>query len=114
MTTLNITAEGLNNALELAYAAAREAGMASYNKIGDRDCCGFAWVNIYNVKGNTKLGKLLKAAGIRQDYSRSFNIWDPAQLPTQSITPKEDGARAFADVLRTELGLEAYAGSRLD
>lgn len=112
MTTL--TLESVKNALALAEAAANRAGMDSYAQIGERDCCGFAWVDIHNVKGNTKLGKLLKAAGVRQDWKRAFNIWSPGSIPTQSITPKEEAARAFADVLRTELGLDAYAGSRLD
>jgi hypothetical protein len=40
-------------------------------------------------------------------------MWDPAGIPTQSISVKEAGAMAYADYLQT-LGLKAYAGSRLD
>ena len=28
--------------------------------------CGFAWVEIFGIKGNTKLGKAMKAAGLEK------------------------------------------------
>ena len=99
-----------------ARQAAYEAGMKFfYDKLGGKDqfACGFAWVNIYGIKGNTKLGKMLKAAGVTQDYTRAFSIWNPSGLPCQNIDAKEEGARAAAEVLR-KYGFEAYAGSRLD
>ena len=79
----------------------------------DRGACGFAWVNVHGVKGNTKLGKMFKEAGITQDYTRSFQVWNPAQFGCQNIDTLEAGARAYAQVL-TSHGFTAYAGSRLD
>ena len=96
--------------------ALQEANTAARNFLavhGDRDCCGFAWTNIYKVKGNTKLGKMLKAAGVRQDYTKAFQLWNPAKLPVQSLSVLEAGAEAAANVFR-KYGFEAYAGSRLD
>jgi len=85
---------------------------------GGWGACGFAWVNIYKhndvpLKGNTKLGKALKAAGVEQNWQRTFSIWNPSKYPTQNIDTLEAGARAAADVLR-KYGFTAYAGSRLD
>lgn len=99
-------------AKEAAYAAADEFFRT---KLGGRDqfACGFAWVNIYKVKGNTKLGKMLKAAGVRQDYTKAFQIWNPSGLAVQNVDTLEAGAEAAAKVFQ-KYGFEAYAGSRLD
>ena len=99
----------IQEAMTAANLAARNA-LAIH---GDRDLCGFAWVNIHGIKGNTKLGKILKQAGVRQDYTRAFQIWNPAKVPVQSVGILEAGAEACAEVLR-KYGFEAYAGSRLD
>lgn len=96
-----------------ACSAAQQATEAHIAQHGDWDACGFAWTSICGVKGNTRLGKMLKAAGIEQSYDRSFQIWNPSGHSTQSITAKEAGARAAADVFRQH-GFDAYAGSRLD
>lgn len=84
-------------------------------KLGGRDqyACGFAWVDIYGVKGNTKLGRAMKAAGLRKSYTGSFQIWNPAGYGCQNIDTLEEGARAAADVFK-KYGFTAYAGSRLD
>ena len=80
----------------------------------DQYACGFAWVNIYGIKGNTKLGKTLKAAGIeRSDYKKCFSIWNPSEHGAQNIDTKEAGAVAAAKVFE-KYGFRAYAGSRLD
>ena len=42
-----------------------------------------------------------------------FQIWNPANLGTQSVGILEIGAQAAANVFR-KYGFEAYAGSRLD
>jgi len=100
----------------IVFEAQSEANRAARNFLaqhGDRDCCGFAWTNIYGVKGNTKLGKMLKAAGVRQDYTKAFQLWNPAKVPVQSLSVLEAGAEAAANVFR-KYGFEAYAGSRLD
>jgi hypothetical protein len=40
-------------------------------------------------------------------------MWNPGELGAQNIDAKEAGAYAMAKVLQ-DLGLNAYAGSRLD
>ena len=99
-------------AKEAAYAAATKFFQ---DKLGgvDQYACGFAWVNIYGIKGNTKLGRAMKAAGVRKDYTGALQIWNPAQLGVQNIDTLEEGARAAADVFK-RYGFTAYAGSRLD
>ena len=110
---MNYTQEQVNAMVAEAYEAANKAAREALALHGDRDACGFAWVNIYKIKGNTKIGKMLKAAGVRQDYTRAFQIWNPAKLGVQSVGILEEGARAAAEVFR-KAGFEAYAGSRLD
>jgi hypothetical protein len=79
----------------------------------DQYACGFAWVNIYGIKGNTKLGKTLKAAGIEQDYTKAFSIWNPSEHGAQNIDTKFQGALAAQKVFE-KYGFRAFAGSRLD
>lgn len=107
------TQEQVNEIVQEAMTEAHQAARNFLAQHGDRDCCGFAWTNIYGVKGNTKLGKMLKAAGVRQDYTKAFQLWNPAKLPVQSLSVLEAGAEAAADVFR-RYGFEAYAGSRMD
>lgn len=108
-----LTQEQVNTIVQEAMNEAQRAALEFLAANGDRDCCGFAWCNIYGVKGNTKIGKMLKAAGVRQDYTRAFQLWNPAKVPTQSLNVLEAGAEAAAKVFR-KYGFEAYAGSRLD
>jgi len=104
---------------DIVAEACREAESAAslyfQTKLGGRDqyACGFAWVNIHGIKGNTKLGKRLKEAGVKQDYTKAFSIWNPSGLPVQNIDCKEVGAQAAAKVFQ-KYGFQAYAGSRLD
>lgn len=105
--------------VEMAVIQAQaEAAMATRDflaKHGDRDACGFAWVNIYGVRSNSKLGLALKKAGFRKDYTGSLQFWNPSKSGTQSISALEAGAEAFAARIKANLGLEkVYAGSRLD
>jgi hypothetical protein len=79
----------------------------------DQYACGFAWVNIYGVKGSTKIGKMLTAAGVKKDYQNAFQIWNPANMYVQNVDTLEAGAQAAAAVFK-RYGFEAYAGSRLD
>lgn len=113
MTALTLTQEQVNAIVAEAMQEANKAARDALARYGDRDACGFAWTNIYRIKGNTKLGKMLKAAGVRQDYTKAFQLWNPAKLPVQSVGILEAGAQAAADVFR-KYGFEAYAGSRLD
>ena len=85
------------------------------DKLGGKDqfACGFAWVEIFGVKGNTRLGRALKEAGVRKSYAGSFQIWNPSGYGCQNIDTLEEGARAAAKVFE-KYGFRAYAGSRLD
>ena len=80
---------------------------------GGWGACGFAWMNIYGIKGNTRIGRKLKQAGVEQSWDKSFQIWNPSSYPTQNIDTLEAGARAAAEVFK-RYGFDAYAGSRLD
>jgi hypothetical protein len=108
-------AEAVQAACNEAAMAARVAAKEFFQKHGDRDCCGFAWVNVYGVRSNSRLGKTLQSFGFRKDYTGSLQLWNPSGSPTQSISIKEAGAYAYAEVLKQKLGLEkVYAGSRMD
>ena len=108
-------AAAVQAACEAASLAARKAAADFYSKHGDRDACGFAWVNVWGVRSNSKLGKALQAAGFRKDYTGSLQLWNPSKASVQSISVLEAGAEAYAQVLREQLGLDkCYAGSRLD
>jgi hypothetical protein len=79
----------------------------------DQFPCGFAWVNI-KVKGNTKLGKMLKAAGVkRSEYHKCFQLWNPSGLYVQNVDTLYAGARQAARVFEQH-GIEAYADQRWD
>ena len=105
-----ITAEQI----QAGKALAEQAGLAMYQKVGERDACGFGWVEVYVDRTNSLQAKELLKAGFRKDYKpKCLSMWDPAGVPTQSISVKEAGARAYADYLQA-LGLRAYAGSRMD
>lgn len=110
---MNYTQDQITAIVDEAYLEANKAAREALALHGDRDACGFAWTNIYKIKGNTKIGKMLKAAGVRQDYTKAFQLWNPAKLGCQSVGILEEGARAAAEVFR-KYGFEAYAGSRLD
>jgi len=114
--------------IEQVQAIVKEAETAAYQaadtyfkeNLGGRDqfACGFACTNIYKfegkqIKGNTKLGTLLKAAGVDQDYTRAFQIWNPSKYPVQNVDTLEAGAKAAAEVFRKH-GFVAYGNSRLD
>lgn len=110
------TQEQVNQIVEEAFTEARRAAQEFFmNKLGGRDqfACGFAWTNIYGVKGNTKLGKMLKEAGVRQDYTKAFQLWNPSGMAVQNVDTLEAGAEAAAKVFQ-KYGFQAYAGSRLD
>jgi hypothetical protein len=79
----------------------------------DQYSCGFAWTDIFGIKGNTKLGRAMKDAGVRKSYTGSFQIWNPAEMAVQNIDTLEAGAEAAAKVFG-RYGFTAYAGSRLD
>ena len=109
------TVEDLKRIVDEACDAAYKAADTYENDVmqGGWGACGFAWMNIYGIKGNTKIGRRLKQAGVGQSWDKSFQIWNPSKYPTQNIDTLEAGARAAAEVFK-RYGFEAYAGSRLD
>ena len=112
--TLNdYTVEDIQNIVALAKAEAYGAAMQHIDEYGEQAYCGFAWVNIWNIKGNTKLGKRMKSAGLDKDYTGAYSIWNPSTLGTQCMSTKEAGARACASVFK-KYGFECSAGSRAD
>jgi len=101
-----------------AMTTAQEAAKRALAQYGDRDCCGFAWVNIWEhngkkIRANSKLGRALIAAGVRKDYTGAYCLWNPSKLGVQSVGILEAGAYAAAEVFKLA-GFKAYAGSRLD
>ena len=113
---MDYTQTEVENILAEAKAEARKAAEKFFQeKLGGKDqySCGFAWTDIYGVKGNTRLGKTFKAAGIRKSYTGSYQIWNPADIGVQNIDTLEAGAEAAAKVFE-RYGFKAYAGSRLD
>lgn len=114
MTT--VTPEQIPQIVEEAQTAAYAAASKFFQeKLGGRDqyACGFAWVDIFGVKGNTKIGKALAAEGIRKSYGGGLQMWNPSKFGCQNVDTLEEGARAAAQVFK-KYGFEAYAGSRLD
>ena len=113
---MNYTVEQIRNLVDEAKAKAYEAADAheqEYYPDNGWGACGFAWVNIWGIKGNTKLGRAMKAAGISKDYSGAHSIWNPSKYPTQNVSTLEAGAQAAEQVFK-DAGFTAYAGSRLD
>lgn len=106
--------ENLRQIIEEYKRLAKDAALKEERRLGgDWSECGFAWVEIYGIKGNTRIGRMLKKVGIEQGYNRAFHIWNPSELPVQSVLIKEAGAEACAKYLRSK-GFDAYSCSRLD
>ena len=106
-----ITAEMIKPGITLAQTASE----AKYKEMGgDQYACGFAWVDVFVDRTNSKQAKELIKAGFRKDWKpKTLSMWNPGGLGVQNIDIKEAGADAMAEYLRA-LGLKAYAGSRLD
>ena len=102
----------VNEAKEAARIAAEKFFQEKLGGV-DQYSCGFAWVDIFGVKGNTKLGRALKEAGVQKSHTGAFQIWNPANMYVQNVDTLEAGAQAAADVFK-QYGFTAYAGSRLD
>ncbi len=113
-TLLNdYTVEEIKRIILEAKTAAQDAALAYIDTHGEQWYCGFAWVNIWDIKGNTKLGKRMKAAGLDKDYTGAYSIWNPSGLGTQCMSTKEAGASAAAQVFK-DYGFKCSAGSRAD
>jgi len=115
MNAKDFNLEAVQDACNEAAQQARTAAKAFLAKHGDRDCCGFAYVDIYGVRSNSKMGKALQAAGFSKSYKGSLQLRNPSKAAVQSLNVLEAGAEAYAQVLREKLGLErCYAGSNMD
>jgi len=106
-----VTAEQIQAGIPLAQQASQQA----YQEMGgDGFACGFAWVDVYVDRTNSKQAQELIKAGFKKDYKpKCLSMWNPGGLGVQNIDIKERGAEALATYLKA-LGLTAYAGSRLD
>ena len=106
-----ITADIIQKGIPLAEQASQQA----YQRMGgDGFACGFAWVDVYVDRTNSKQAQELIKAGFKKDYKpKCVSMWNPGGLGVQNIDIKEAGADAFATYLQA-LGFKAYSGSRLD
>ena len=81
---------------------------------GEMAYCGFAWVEVYVSRTNSREAKALVKMGFKKDYKpKCMSLWGPGGYHGQSMDVKETGARAYAEVL-TKYGFKAYMGSRAD
>jgi hypothetical protein len=107
---MNYTKEQVAEIMSEAQFAARLAAENYFQvELGgvDRYACGFAWVEVFGIKGSTKLGKILKSLNFSQA------MWNPAKFPAQNVDTLYAGAVAAANVLKAH-GFNAHACSRLD
>ena len=115
--TVTVNGVKVDTIVAEAKSAAREAAERFFQeKLNGRDqfACGFAWVDIFGVKGNTKLGKAFKEAGVSKSHTGAFQIWNPSNMYVQNVDTLEAGAEAAAQYLQQTMGVKAYADSRLD
>ena len=97
-----------------AEVAANLAQATFLQQHGEMNYCGFAWVNVYVERTNSKAAKELLSIGFKKDYvPKRLNLWSPGNYKGQCMATLEAGARAYADVLN-KYGIRAYAGSRPD
>lgn len=112
-----LTQDQVTAIVQEAMTAARKTAEDFFQtQLNGRDQfpCGFAWVDIYEIRGNTKLGKMLAAAGVRKNpYTKTHQVWNPSQMHVQNVDCLEAGANAAAAVFRKH-GFTAHAGSRWD
>ena len=113
---ITVTAEQIPAVVQEAQQAAHQAAAKFFQeRLGgvDQYACGFAWVTIHGVEGNTKLGKALKECDVRPAYGGGLQMWNPSKFGCQNVDTLEAGAEAAAQVFK-KYGFTAYAGSRLD
>jgi hypothetical protein len=100
-------------AVNAAFAAAQQASQQAMPMYDRRDACGFAWVTIRPA--TSSLARYLAKIGAgRKAYGGGLMVWNPGKSMSQSITVVEEGAQAFAQVLRERLGVDVRADSRMD
>jgi hypothetical protein len=113
---MQIDGQHFNTVHQHAVKVAHVKAMDKYNEIGgDRMACGFAWVTVYGVRSNSKLGKMMAELGYRKDYRNAFVLWNPSAVNVQNVDIKEAGANAYsAEVKKMFPELRIFAESRLD
>ena len=113
--TTQYTAREIAEIVAQAESAAERATEDYVNntlKGEDAMPCGFAWVEVFGVRGNTKVGRAFKALGISKMGGGLY--WhNPSRVPVQNVDAKMAGAVAAQRVLEG-YGFTAYAVDRLD
>jgi hypothetical protein len=103
--------QAIHNEAQTAAINAEQAFIAQH---GEPMYCGFAWVDVFVERTNSKEAKALAAVGFRKSYRpKTMNLWSPGGYNGQSMDIKEAGASAYAEVL-SKYGFRAYCGSRAD
>lgn len=98
---------------QVACGEARAEAKVLEDMYGDGYPCGFAWVQSY-VKGNTKEGKALKAAGFKKSYTGGYQLWNPSGTMVQNVDIKEAACKKYTEVFEKLTGIKLYVNSRLD
>jgi len=108
-----LTVDEIDTIIDKAFEKASKAGRKWMSKYGDRDACGFAWVNV--KPGTSRIARRLKARdlGRTDSYYGGVTVWMPGRAPVQAMGAHEAAARAFEKVL-TEAGFTANMMSRMD
>lgn len=102
--------------LDAGHAEGKKAYDACIDSNSAWGGCGFAWsvISEYEdkkIRGNSKIGKMLKQCGVGQNSYREFYVWD--RNPSQSVDAKMAYQEAFSKYLRDN-GFRCYPDSRLD
>lgn len=112
--TVVYTDEGIEAVRRQAQQAADKAQSDWLAQHGDGAYCGFAWVDVRVDRTNSKEAKALAKMGFEKSWRpKTMQYWKPGKYNGQSMDIHEEGARAYAEVLR-KYGFNAYMGSRAD
>jgi len=100
--------------VQTAVTAAKAAETSFIAKHGEPWFCGFAWAEVFVDRVSSPEAKELIATGFKKSQkAKCLYFWNPGGSMTQSMDVKEEGTRAFVQVLK-DAGLRAYACSRAD
>ena len=103
--------QAIHNEAKTAAIQAETAYLAQY---GEPLYCGFAWVDVFVARTNSKEAKELLKVGFKKSWRvKCLNLWSPGGYNGQSMEVKEAGAHAYAEVL-SKYGFKAYMGARAD
>ena len=105
----------VNATVARARSVGGQAGLKYFNEImGGVDSwpCGFSRV-IVKVKGSTKLGRALLAAGFRKDYGGGL-CKDFSGHIAQCMDVGVESNQAALEILRSNLDIVGYVTSRMD